>query len=97
MTNHHHLRFSLLDLSSVVLTCQGCQTNLSFPIDAFGVVTTKRLPNLPRECPQCRELWNLTTDHNPIRQLLFALAQHRQYLDGENQPVSLQFDLPCSS
>ena len=93
MTRHHQLRFEISDLLTVILTCEECHTSLSYPMDAFGA-TSEVLPRLPKQCPQCEAAWALDTDHSPIRRLLFALSQYREFIGRGKPAVRLQFDLP---
>ena len=93
MTNERLIRFGLLDLSAVHLTCESCKADLSLPLDAFGT-NTRVLPNLPERCPQCGTGWELDSEANRLRKFLFGLAGLRQHIDAGDAPVSLHFDLP---
>ena len=96
MIQEHRIRFSLDDLTAVVLECASCGAGVSIPMCSFEPRTDGTMPSvLPKACPNCGALWNAHDKPSSDRttEFLWALVRYREYLSDEPR-ARIQFDLP---
>jgi len=87
MTKDHLLKFTITELSSVIVECISCKIHLSYPIEQFGTASNV-MPELPKNSPQCNGPWYLDRPESPATKFLLGLAKLRLAVDGDRENVT---------